>query len=155
MVIRLMIVGTIENSARVERMHPLFKKVFAFLKGRSLEALPLGRTDIDGERVFVKVEEVRGRSMEEAVYERHERYADIQLPLTGRESYGWKPQGRLNEEKVPYDEAGDIVFYRDKVERVFSLEPGEFAVFFPEDGHAPCIDCGTLRKAVVKVLIGE
>ena len=148
-----MIVGTITNSERVEGAHPLFKKVFAFLREHELAALPLGRTDIEGERAYVKVEDVRGRSREQAVYERHERYVDIQLPMTGRESYGWKSFGRLGVEKIPYDKEKDIAFYEDEVERVFTLEPGDFAVFFPEDGHAPCIDCGTLRKAVVKVLI--
>ena len=147
-----MIVGTITNSERVEGAHPLFKKVFAFLREHELAALPLGRTDIEGERAYVKVEEVRGRSREQAVYERHERYVDIQLPMTGRESYGWKSFGRLGAEKIPYDKEKDIVFYEDEVERVFTLEPGDFVVFFPEDGHAPGVTDTGVKKVIVKVL---
>ena len=149
-----MMTGTLDDSGRVERTHPLLAKVFAFLREHDLAALPLGRTDIDGDRAYVTVEEVTGRSAEEAAYERHDCHTDIQLPITGEEGYGWKPGRDLRDEAAPYDRRRDIVFYRERVDRVFRLRPGEFAVFFPEDGHAPCIDCGTLRKAVVKVLIG-
>ena len=45
----------------------------------------------------------------------------------------------------------DFTFYRDPVERVFTLSPGEFVIFFPEDAHAPCIGEGVIRKMVAKV----
>jgi len=34
-----------------------------------------------------------------------------------------------------------------------TLLPGEFAIFFPQDGHAPCISEGTLHKAVFKLAV--
>ena len=34
---------------------------------------------------------------------------------------------------------------------VFTLSPGEFVIFFPEDAHAPCIGEGVIRKMVAKV----
>lgn len=67
------------------------------------------------------------------VYERHDKYIDIQMPLSMPESYGWKAQSLLGEERAPYDVAGDFTFYRDPVEMVFTLSPGEFVIFFPED----------------------
>lgn len=150
-----MIIGRIETSEKLERLHPLLKKVFAFLRECDLSALPLGRTDIDGNRAYVKVEEVEGKSRKEAAYERHFCYTDIHVPISGDESYGWMPWDCcLTGQDLAYDRNRDIVFYEQEVERVFTLRPGEFALFFPEDCHAPCIGRGTLRKAVVKVLMG-
>ena len=148
-----MIIGTLHDTGRVECLHPLFKTVFRFLREHDRAALLPGTLDIAGEDAYLKVENVNGRTRENARHERHERYIDIQLPLSGSETYGWAPRENLREEDAPYDGERDIVFYRDPVERVVTLHPGEFVIFFPEDAHAPCIDCGKLRKAVVKVLI--
>ena len=106
--------------------------------------MPVGRIDIDGDNAYLKIEDAKGRKTEEAVYERHDKYIDIQMPLSMPESYGWK-------EQAPYDVAGDFTFYRDPVEMVFTLSPGEFVIFFPEDAHAPCIGEGVIRKMVAKV----
>ena len=111
----------------------------------------MGRIDIDGDNAYLKIEDAKGRKTEEAVYERHDKYIDIQMPLSMPESYGWKAQSLLGEEQAPYDVAGDFTFYRDPVEMVFTLSPGEFVIFFPEDAHAPCIGNGKMKKMVVKV----
>ena len=113
--------------------------------------MPAGRIDIDGDNAYLKIEDAKGRRVEEAVYERHDKYIDIQMPLSMPESYGWKAQSLLGEERAPYDVAGDFTFYRDPVEMVFTLSPGEFVIFFPEDAHAPCIGEGIIRKMVAKV----
>ena len=105
----------------------------------------------DGDNAYLKIEDAKGRKTEEAVYERHDKYIDIQMPLSMPESYGWKAQSLLGEEQAPYDVAGDFTFYRDPVEMVFTLSPGEFVIFFPEDAHAPCIGNGKMKKMVVKV----
>ena len=74
------------------------------------------------------------------------------MPLSGQESYGWKAKSRLGEESAPYNKEGDYTFYKDRVEDVlFTLSPGEFVIFFPEDAHAPCIGEGVIRKMVAKV----
>ena len=73
------------------------------------------------------------------------------MPLSGGEGYGWKAKSLLGEERAPYDAAGDFTFYRDPVDSVFTLAPGEFVIFFPEDAHAPCIGEGVIRKMVAKI----
>ena len=50
-----------------------------------------------------------------------------------------------------YDAEKDITFYEVSVESYVKLEPGMFAVFFPEDAHAPAITSTTLRKAIIKI----
>ena len=56
------------------------------------------------------------------------------------------PNGDYNAEK-------DVQFYNDTPETFFQLRDGQFAIFFPEDVHAPMIGEGTIKKLVIKVKI--
>ena len=147
-----MIIDVIGNTEKVEGLNPWFKAVFDYMRTHDLVNMPVGRIDVAGDDAYIKIEDARGRSVGEAVYERHDKYIDIQMPLSGQESYGWKAKSRLGEESAPYNKEGDYTFYKDRVEDVlFTLSPGEFVIFFPEDAHAPCIGEGVIRKMVAKV----
>ncbi len=150
-----MIVDILDNSERIEGLNPYFSAVFDYMKTHDLANMPVGRIDIAGENAYIKIEDAKGRKIEDAVYERHDKYIDIQMPLSVSEGYGWKAKKLLGEEYAPYNAAGDFTFYRDPVEMLFSLYPGEFVIFFPEDAHAPCIGEGIIRKMVAKVRIIE
>ena len=71
-----MVIDIIGNSERIESLNPYFKAVFDYIKTHDLAGMPVGRVDIAGEDAFIKIEDARGRSVEEAVYERHDRYSD-------------------------------------------------------------------------------
>jgi len=43
----------------------------------------------------------KDEKIEEAVYERHDKYIDIQMPLSTPEGYGWKAKRLLGEERGP------------------------------------------------------
>ena len=47
----------------------------------------------------------------------------------------------------------DITKYGDtKAQTYVTVEPGQFAIFFPQDGHAPCIiDAPEIKKAIFKI----
>lgn len=136
-------------------MHPHFKKVFDYLKVHDLTALPVGRVEIDGGRVWLSVSEVQGREKAEARLEVHDEYIDIQLPLLGPETYGWRAREDLMHGMGDGGHAAaDLAFYSDEPSLYLTLVPGEFVVFFPEDGHAPCIAEGTVKKIVAKVRKG-
>ena len=74
------------------------------------------------------------------------------MPLNGRETYGWIDRSRLQHGQG-YNEERDIEFFRCTPETWFDLEIGEFALFFPNDGHAPLVGTPgqTIRKAVFKI----
>ena len=59
----------------------------------------------------------------------------------------------LKEPTAPYNPEKDITFFADKPTTYVDVQPGEFAIFFPEDGHAPGIAEGNFRKVIVKVKI--
>jgi biofilm protein TabA len=71
----------------------------------------------------------------------------------GVEKIGWKPGDQLQEESVSYNEEQDIAFYIDKPTAYTKIYPGQFAIYFPEDGHAPGIGQGNIRKVVIKIPI--
>ena len=96
-----MIVDVLANSERIEGLNPYFKMVFDYIKTHDLSSMPAGRIDIDGDNAYLKIEDAKGRRVEEAVYERHDKYIDIQMPLSMPESYGWTAQSLLGEARAP------------------------------------------------------
>ena len=84
----------------------------------------------------------------------HRNFADIQLLLAGKESILCRPVDGL-EVTLPYDGGKDIAFYRaaEGNSVTVTLEPGKFAVFFPEEGHMPGLSCAGAGREVVKVVV--
>ena len=64
---------------------------FEYLARTDLSALPLGRTDIEGDDVYVMISEAETRSPEQVKFEAHRRYIDIQLVVRGQEAIGVTP----------------------------------------------------------------
>lgn len=147
-----MIIDSLNNSGKIEGLNPHFKKVFDYIKSHDLKSVPVGRIDIDGDNAWITVSEVQGKDQSAAALESHDRYIDIQLPLVGEETFGWQSRSLLkNERDGGYNAEKDITFYTDPAKLYFTMSEGDFAIFFPEDGHAPCIGKGTIKKVVVKV----
>ena len=150
-----MILDSLNNTAKVERLHPLFKKAFDYIKETDFSKVEDGKYELDGSHLFVSVVSLTGKDKNDAAIETHKKYIDIQLPLLGVEKIGWKPGCELQEESIPYDEAKDIAFYVDRPTAYTKIYPGQFAVYFPEDGHAPGIGEGNIRKVIIKVQVEE
>lgn len=150
-----MILDSLNNTEKVERLHPLFKKAFEYLRTTDFSKVEDGKIELDGSRLFVSIVSLSGKDKKDAAIETHKKYIDIQLPLLGVEKIGWKPGCELLEESIPYDEEKDIAFYVDRPTAFTKIYPGQFAVYFPEDGHAPGIGQGNIRKVIVKVQVEE
>ncbi len=147
---KTMIVDKLENLGLYGSLSPLLKEVAAWIGQHDLNKLENGRHEIMGCRLYVNVEDDRGKRPDEAVIEYHRRMIDVQVPLNRAETYGYTPVADLP--VVSFDTEKDIakvpgVSPRSRV----TVEPGEFAIFFPQDGHAPCIAEGMIHKAVFKV----
>jgi len=91
-----MILDTLINSARYAGMHPGFARAFAFLAATDLAALPPGRHEIDGDRIYVSIDHKDGRGEDGARLEAHRRYIDIQYTIDGNELIGWMPLARVS-----------------------------------------------------------
>lgn len=148
-----MILGTLTQADRYLALHPLFTHAFDFLRTTDLATLPPGRHVIDGEALFVIIEDRPGRRREEAKLECHRRYIDIQFVFEGVDEMGWRPLSDCRQPVADYDDARDIRFFNDAPDTWIATPAGSFCVFFPDDTHAPLVSAGRIRKAVVKVAV--
>ena len=145
-----MVIDTLDNLVKYESMNPLFKDVIEFLKNTDLNALEAGKHLIKGNDLFVNIDTAKGRTPDEAVVETHIKMIDIQIPLDGPETYGYTPLSHLPD--TPYNAEKDITKYEGMAESFVDCEPGMFAIFFPQDGHAPCITMApSIKKAIFKI----
>ncbi|MFZ2301516.1 MAG: YhcH/YjgK/YiaL family protein [Gallionella sp.] len=141
------------QSDRYAALHPLFPRVFEFIRDTDLLALAPGRYPIVGERLFVIVENVLGRTREAAKLECHRKYIDIQLVLEGVDEMGWKALADCVQPVGDYSEEKDICFFHDAPATWIATPPGAFCIFFPEDAHAPLVSGGQIRKAIFKIAV--
>ena len=76
--------------------------------------------------------------------------------VEGQERFGYTKRAGL-EEEAPYNEADDIVFFKEPEQGgAVLLKAGDCAVVAPEDAHKPRCIAGTpckVRKIVVKVRV--
>jgi biofilm protein TabA len=154
-----MILDTLRQSGRYTAMHPAFARAFGFLANADWAALAPGtasvRHVIDGDRMYVSIDEKDGRGRGRARLEAHRRYIDIQMTIGGAEEIGWRALADCRQPVGPFDDAKDIVFFDDPPDTWLSVPPGTFAIFFPEDAHAPLAGRGPLKKAIVKIAIEQ
>ncbi len=148
-----MIVDRFDHSALYQAVHPLLAAGFAFLKRPDLEQLPPGKVTIDGERLFAIVSDDEGRGREQSLLEAHRRYLDIQYIVSGTDHIGWLPTSDCERVQTEYDPQRDVAFYYDRPATWLVLPQGNFAIFLPQDAHAPLAGTGRVRKVVVKVQI--
>ena len=150
-----MIIDTIENASKYYGIHPLFEKAFAYINATDLQNTEGGKYEIDGENLKAAFSNKQGMTTEEstAKFECHNKHIDIQLCINGLETFGWKPRSKCTSSKGEYNPDKDVSFYNDAPDMFFQLTNGQFAIFFPEDVHAPMIGEGEIKKLVIKVKI--
>lgn len=146
-----MVIDTLDNLSKYESLNPLFKDVVEFLMSNELNVLEEGKHFLKGDDLFLNIMTAKGKTPDEAVMETHNRMIDIQIPLSGEETYGYTPACTLP--AAEYNEAKDITKIPDLMaDSYVTCRPGMFAIFFPQDGHAPCIAEASIKKAIFKVL---
>ena len=147
--------GTLKDWKSSQSVQGL-ERAFEYLARADLATLPLGRTDIEGDDVYVMMSEGETRPPEQVKFEAHRRYIDIQLVVQGQEAIGVAPAASLTTVE-PYDPAKDIEFFAvPPRSETLELRAGDFAVFAPADAHRPSLHLEgphVSRKAVVKVSV--
>lgn len=109
-----------------------------FLKNTTSD-LTCGMHEINP-RVKAIVSEYDTKPVNENGYEAHRKFIDIQYLLKGSEKNCFFPIEKLKETK-PYKEEIDASFYEADVPvQELMLGEGYFAVYWPQDGHMPCLN---------------
>jgi biofilm protein TabA len=150
-----MIIDTLSNAHKYYCLHPLFSKAFGYIEKQSLETLEPGNYEIDGDHLRAIVSEKPGKTQKESIdkFECHDLNIDIQLCIKGNEEIGWKPRQSCTQPRGEYSSEKDVLFFNDAPDMYFQLTNNQFAIFFPEDVHAPMIGEGNIKKMVIKVKI--
>lgn len=122
-----------------------------FLKEHPLDEIQDGRYELEnGAYIVVKKMEPR----EEAPFEAHRRFADVQMVVCGSEIIEYVPLHYLSE-GTEYSEEKDIQLFDDRPEQTaqLKLEAGAFGVFYPQDGHKPAMKWKhqRVRRMLIKI----
>jgi YhcH/YjgK/YiaL family protein len=149
---KAMIIDQLENSRLYAAINVRLAVALSYIQNYDLASLEIGRHPIEEDDIFALVSEYETKDLDNSRWEAHQKYADIQLLISGEEKMGVaSPKGmKVNK---PYNPEKDIEFYDGKGDYVI-LRPGNFAVVFPSDAHLPGIRVDEkvkVRKVVIKV----
>lgn len=150
-----MILDRLENASRYFEVVPRFDKVMAWLQKTDVKSIPAGTVVLEENKLLIKVLDVHGKLIEDCLFETHNDFIDIQIPITGAEAMGWKSKATCQHVDKPYDKSIDMALYREQATTMANVQPGEFVVFFPEDAHQPGIADPNVnyRKLIVKTRV--
>jgi YhcH/YjgK/YiaL family protein len=149
-----MIIDTLNNASKYTGLNPLFAKAFDFINENDVATLENGVIQIeDGLKVIVSAANGKTAEVSLAKFECHDTNIDIQFCVKGLETIAWKPREKCVKQNGAYNPEKDVRFFNDAPDMYFQLTDGQFAVFFPEDVHAPMIGDGEIKKLVFKVKI--
>ena len=128
-----MICDTLQHLTRYKGLCKNLDTAIDYLLTHDPASLPLGRTEVDGEEVFINTMDATLHSDDGYHPEYHKKYADLQLGITGSEGWG-------------FQDSASVV--------TGALGEGRFVLFFPTELHKPGLvqhGCVGVRKAVVKI----
>ena len=147
-----MLYDTLENLNQYTGMFENLDTAIDYIENNDISALPLGRTEIDDDKVFVTVMEAEPTPGEGRTFETHSRYMDLQMDLDGVELCE-VALGDM-EPVCAYDEEKDMATWNGAVSAGLVLGEGRFAVFMVEEPHKPTVKaegCDKVKKAVFKI----
>ena len=81
-------INTRELARQISKNKERWEKALLFLKTTDLEKINIGRHELDGNNLFVLVDEYITREEKETQFEAHKKYADIQYLVFGQEKIG-------------------------------------------------------------------
>ena len=149
-----MIIDTLANASKYFSLHPSFAKAFDYINQNNVATLADGIYETpEGLKVIVNTGMGKTAEASLAKFECHDKNIDIQLCVKGLETIAWKPREKCLKPNGEYNPEKDVRFFSDAPDMSFQLTDGQFAVFFPEDVHAPMIGDGEIKKVVIKVKI--
>lgn len=147
-----MILDKLENFRYYQRCIPEIWDAVRFIERAKREHLPVGRYPVG--KGFAFIQEGETRSFDEADFEIHKNYFDMQVLLEGEEMWEYADAAEL-EEKSPYNSEADIQWLTGSGQKI-AMKPDMFYIVYPTDAHKPCCHESrktSYRKAVVKIRI--
>lgn len=145
-----MLVSSMKKYKNILNFFPQLEIVFDYvIKNINNKTLD-GQYNITKE-IYAVVQTCQPKIKNEQVLEKHKKYVDLQLVISGKEKIGWKFFDKKFKVLKKYNTKKDISFYSNTPDTFINLKKGEFAIFFPEDTHAPLCCDNIVKKCVVKI----
>ncbi len=136
------------------KLNPYFATAFEDIKKIIAEKTEVGKYIIKEDEYFYMVQEYEAKEPENAKFEVHDLFIDIQVVLEGEEEIRFDEVERLQPGIEP---KGDNRYFKidsDTCDTAI-LTAGELAIIFPGEPHAPGIkhseDKKNVRKIVFKI----
>ncbi len=151
-----MVVDRIQNAHLYRSLGSGIAEALSLAAREDFRTATVGRHDVRGPKLYYLVQSYTTKPVEQAAWESHRRYLDLQLIVEGTERMGWAPVGSLTVSR-PYDSGSDAALYTGRGELI-TAGPGTFFLLWPDDAHMPGVAAGApsaVRKVVVKVLLEE
>ncbi|MBQ8141230.1 MAG: YhcH/YjgK/YiaL family protein [Clostridia bacterium] len=150
-----MIIASIKNKdfEKYFSVHPRLKPALEAAVELIEKGAADGKYEIDGDNIYLTISTYETKTHDNAKLEIHKDYIDVQLVIEGKELIGMDSVEGL-EVISPYTTDYALYVMSEDYDKIF-LGAGEFAVIFPNEGHAPCMAAdGTpskVRKMVIKI----
>ena len=148
-----MILDRIDNSHLYYALHSKFKQAFDHCREIDVNAIPVGRYEINGEKIYAMVQQYNTKPEDQGIWEAHRRYIDLQYVVQGCERIGYANIGHLTQGE--YVESRDFLPLFGEGDP-FTLYSGNFVLLMPEDAHMPGLAVGTpapVKKIVIKISV--
>ncbi|NLX12187.1 MAG: DUF386 domain-containing protein [Phycisphaerales bacterium] len=155
-----MIVDRIENAALYYPLGPGLVTALEYLARNDFSGIKPGNYELDGRRIYAVVQRYEPIPLEQAAWEAHRDYFDVQFVAQGAERMGYAALVPGLTVKQPYNPEKDMIFY-EAGGSLIEFGPGDFAIFAPADIHAPRLLSARpspsleIIKVVVKVRIDQ
>ena len=138
------------------KMEQKLAKALEIIEALDWETVECGRYEVDDEMYYV-VQEYETKYPEQARYEAHEKYVDIQYIVKGVERMEFAETSKLKVTEK-YNPEKDVKFLEEpKVIDASIVEAGDYRIFYPEDAHRPglCLNNtpAKVKKILAKILI--
>ena len=149
-----MIIDQIENANCYVHISNRLAVAFRYLQSHDLATYAPGTYEIEDREIYAIVSEYNSKNVEDAKWESHKKYADIQFVLKGVEKMGHAPLKDM-EVVENYNPDKDITILKGAGNYV-TVNAGTFVIFFPQDAHQPSVSVDgskPVKKVVVKVLM--
>lgn len=151
-----MIYDKIENLGDYVSLLPNLTQFVDYLEHNDVDSLPVGEHRISDDLVL-KVKEYVPRPWEEARWEAHQVFADVQYLVSGHELMGVTSADGM-EPNDEYNSVSDSIHFDRHYQGVnFELDAGKFMLLLPKDVHMPSLcdepHSDKVRKIIAKVRI--
>ena len=138
------------------KMEQKLARALEIIEDLDWETVACGRYDVDDE-LYYMVQEYETKYPEQARYEAHEKYVDIQYIVKGVERMEFAETSKLKVTEK-YNPEKDVKFLEEpKVIDASIVEAGDYRIFYPEDAHRPglCVNNtpAKVKKILAKILI--